>query len=116
MPVFLSALLLGAHFLRSGSVLMAVFTLLFPFVLFIKRSWAARLVQLFLAFGVIEWAITLLHLVAERRVDGQPWIRLAIILGIVVLFTGSSALIFSFSRSLRKRYRMGTALTEENDI
>jgi len=116
MPVFLSALLLGAHFFRSGSILIAAFSLLFPCVLFIRRVWAVRLVQLILAFGGIEWAITLIHLVAERRLDGQPWIRLAIILGIVALFTGGSALIFFFSRSLRKRYGMGSALTEENSI
>jgi len=108
LPVFLSALLLGAHFIRSGSILLAVPALLFPFLLFIRRAWAARLVQLILAFGLIEWVITLLHLVAERCVDGQPWIRLTIILGSVAAFTGGSALLFSFSRTLRRRYGLGT--------
>ncbi len=116
MPVILSALLLGAHFLRTGSIITTALALLFPCLLFIRRAWAARLAQLFLLSGAVEWAITLLHLVAERRLEGQPWIRLAIILGIVLLFTGGSAFLFSFSRLLRKKYGLDAPETEEDQL
>jgi hypothetical protein len=81
-----------------------------------KRAWAVRFTQLFLVLGAIEWVITLIHLVAERRVCGQPWIRLGIILGFVILFTGGSAFIFSLSSALRSRYGMSNGLTEKNNF
>ena len=46
--VIVSSLVLGAHFLRDGPILLTVLSLLFPALLFIKRAWAARLVQFIL--------------------------------------------------------------------
>jgi len=43
---------------------------------------------------MVEWIRTLLNLVAERRLLGESWGRLAIILGLVAIITGGSALIF----------------------
>ena len=101
-PALLSALLLAAHFSRMGSTPPVFLALLFPAVLFFRRVWAARLVQIVLIFGAIEWVRTLLSSVAERSALGQPWTRLAIILGFVAVFTASSALPSSFSRPLRR--------------
>ncbi len=115
LPVVLSALLLGAHFLRAELIPVVVLALLFPALLFFRRAWATRLVQIFLVLGALEWVRTLLILVAERRADGQPWSRLAMIIGLVVVFTASSALLFSFCRSLRKTYGIDNSLTEESD-
>ena len=112
-PALLSALLLGAHFSRMGSTPLVILALLFPAVLFFRRAWAARLVQLALICGAIEWVRTLLFFVVERNAQGQPWTRLAIILGFVAVFTGSSALPFSFSRPLRRRYGLDNSLAEE---
>jgi hypothetical protein len=43
-------------------------------------------------------------LLAEtRRQAGEPWIRMAVILGSVALLTGSAALVF-LTQALRKRY------------
>ena len=115
-PAFLSFLLLAAHFLRMGSIFMAIFALLFPFALFIKRPWAARLVQIALFLGGIEWVYTLMQFVIERHEAGQPWIRLLIILGAVIILTIGSASIFSFSSRLRKRYGLSNEITEENNF
>ena len=112
-PAFLSALLLGAHFSRMGWTPLVILSLLIPVVLFFRYEWAARLVQVALIYGAIEWVRTLLFFVAERNEQGQPWIRLAIILGFVAVFTGSSALSFSFSRPLRRRYGLDNSLAEE---
>ena len=103
-PVILSALLLGAHFFRAGLTFLALLIVLLPFVLLVKRAWVARLTQFVLVLGGIEWVRTLLVFVAERRETGQPWTRLAVILGTVALFTIGSGLLLSLSGALRKRY------------
>jgi len=115
LPVFLSALLLGAHFLRTELILPVVLALLFPALLFFRRAWAARLVQFILVLGALEWVRTLIILAAQRRAYGLPWTRLAIIIGLVAVFTGSSALLFSYCRSLRKRYRLDNSFYQRND-
>ena len=103
-PVILSALLLGAHFFRAGLTFLALLIVLLPFVLLVKRAWVARLTQFVLVLGGIEWVRTLLVFVAERRETGQPWTRLAVIIGTVALFTIGSGLLLSLSGALRKRY------------
>ena len=103
-PVVLSSLLMGAHCSRANLDLIALVVVLFPCVLFLKRPWVARLVQVVLLLGAMEWVRTLLVLVAERRDMGQSWGRLAAILGVVALLTLGSALVFSFSSRLRQRY------------
>ncbi len=103
-PVILSTLLLGAHFFRAGLTYLAVAIVLFPVVLLVKRAWVARLTQIVLLLGGLEWFRTLLVFVAARREMGQPWTRLATILGCVALFTIGSGLMFSLSGALRRRY------------
>lgn len=103
LPVVVSALLLGAHFLRSEQTILVGLSLMLPFSLLIKQAWSARLVQFFLVLGTAEWVRTLFLLAADRRADGQPWTRLVIIIGLVAAFTGFSALVFRCS-SLQKRY------------
>jgi len=105
-PVILSALLLGAHFLRADLTILAVLIVLFPVVLLVKREWVARLSQFVLLLGGLEWLRTLLVLVAARREMAQSWTRLAVILCVVALFTAGSGLLFSLSGALRKRYRL----------
>jgi len=105
LPVFLSALLLAAHFFRAGMYPLVVASLTFPFVLLFPRRWSACLVQVALVLGAIEWVRTLLNLVTIRQAVGQPWMRMAIILGSVAVFTAASALVFGFG-SLKKRYKL----------
>lgn len=105
MPVVVSALLLGAHFLRSGQTILVGLSLMLPFILLIRQVWAVRIVQFFLALGAAKWLRNLFLLAAERHADGQPWTRLVIILGLVAAFTGFSALVFRCS-SLKMRYSL----------
>ena len=88
----LSGLLLAAHFFRAGWYPLGVFGLLFPLLLLIKRTWATRTVQFFLILAGTEWLHTLIVIAAQRHETGQPWIRMAIILGVVVLLNVWSAL------------------------
>jgi len=107
-PVILSFLLLGAHFMRAQFYPLVVVSLVFPGVLLVKRWWAARLVQIVLVLGALEWIRTLLVLASQRRQAGQPWTRLAIILAVVAVFTACSALVFC-CRSLKNRYGLGSS-------
>ena len=113
LPVVFSSLLLGAHFLRQGLMPIVILVLLLPFLLFIRRAWAARVVQIILVLGALEWIRTLLVLVDGRRSAGEPWTRLAVILLTVAVFSGCSALVFR-CRSLKARYKLDHSLTEEN--
>lgn len=103
-PVYISALLLSAHFMRLGFYTLTVFCLLFPFLLFVKSKWIARFVQIILVLGALEWIRTLFLYATEREAAGESWTRLAIILGSVALFTGGSALLFLLN-SLKNRYK-----------
>ncbi|MHC4213593.1 MAG: hypothetical protein ACYSWP_09505 [Planctomycetota bacterium] len=98
LPVILSGLLLGAHFMRTGLFPLVVLSLTFPLLLLFRRGWAVRIVQIFLVLGALEWVRTLIVLVGERRGAGQAWTRLAIILGVVAVFTGCSALVLRYLR------------------
>jgi hypothetical protein len=115
LPVVLSVFLLGAHFLRQGLMPVVLLILLLPLLLFFKRAWIARLVQLILVLGALEWIRTMLILVDGRRSVGAPWTRLAIILLTVAVFTGCSALLFR-CRSLKARYKLDRSQAEKGDL
>lgn len=102
-PVVLSLLVLGAHFLRAGSVgLLGVVVVLLA-LLMVRRPWAARAVQGALVLASLEWIRTLVDLYGRRAQAGQPALRLAIILGVVAAVTFLSALVFQ-SGTLSRMY------------
>jgi len=105
LPVVLSLLVLAAHFLRAGNLLLVVMSLGLIGLLFVPRAWAARTVQIALQLGAIEWLWTLSRLASARAQAGEPALRMSLILGGVALVTGLSALLFRTAR-LRKRFRI----------
>jgi hypothetical protein len=102
-PMLFSALMLAAHFLRTGQMILAMLCLIVPLTLFVRRVWALRLVQLFLLLGAAEWLRTLIVLFQERQAQGEPWLRLVIILAVVVAFTAGSAFILQ-AKKVRNHY------------
>lgn len=104
LPFIFSALLLAAHFLRASEYGLVALCLAFPFLLFIRRLWVVRVIQVFLLVGSAVWVATAVNLVKMRQELGQPWVRSAVILGCVALFTAASALVFR-SRRLRQIYK-----------
>ena len=103
-PVILSFLLLGAHFYRSGQVVLSGLCVAVLFLLFLRKSWVPRVFQLLLMLGLLEWLRSLYSFAAMRIAWDQPWMRLAIILGAVALFTALSGLVFR-NKKLRSYYR-----------
>lgn len=106
----LSFLVLAAHFLRSGNVVMVGIVLVCVGLLAVRRGWAARSVQVALLLGAAEWLRTLAQLVSSRTSAGQPVLRLSLILGGVALLTALSALVFLVPR-LRGWYQSGNNAT-----
>ena len=103
-PVILSFLLLGAHFYRSGQVVLSGLCVLILLLLFLRKSWVPRVFQLLLLLGSLEWLRSLYFLAAMRIAWDQPWTRLAVILGAVAVFTALSGLVFR-NKKLGSRYQ-----------
>jgi len=103
LPVIISFLLMAAHFFREGRMLTAFVVLLLPLLLLVRKAWVPRALQVTLLFGAVEWLRTL-YFIAQMRIEfGMPWMRMAIILGAVALFTALSCLVFS-NKTVRKRF------------
>jgi hypothetical protein len=102
-PVIISFVLMAAHFVRAGHMPIAIVLLSLLLLLGLRKTWVPRVIQLTLLLGAVEWVRTLLS-VAQLRVElGTPWTRMALILGVVALFTALSCLVFR-SRALRERF------------
>lgn len=103
-PIVLSFIMLAAHFSRYNMQLLALISLLLPFLLFVKRRWAARVIQIILLAGTAEWIFSLFNYINIREFYGQDWTRLAVILSGVALFTLLSALIFE-TKAMKRIYK-----------
>ena len=97
-PVVLSLLILGAHFLRAGNLVLVALVLALLGLLSVRRRWAARVIQAALMLGAVEWVRTAVELAAWRSQAGQPALRLVVILGTVALLTALSGLVFRLAR------------------
>ena len=98
LPSIAGLLLLGLHFYRNDNTFAMYLSFLVIFLLFVRRPWAARILQTFLIIGAFEWVRTTVSLVIVRNEHGEPFLRLAIILGAVALFTLFSAFVFRTKR------------------
>ncbi len=58
-----------------------------------------------LLLGALEWLRTLVRLASDRLQEGEPVLRLVLILGTVAALTAFSTLAFE-TRGLRRRYRL----------
>ena len=102
--VVLSLVVLGAHFLRYGNEPGVVASLATIALLFVRKRWAVRIVQVILVLGAVEWARTLYELVQVRLAHGMPATRMVIILGVVIVLTIASALLFE-TQAMKQVYK-----------
>ncbi len=100
LPVVISCLLIGAHFLRTGSAILSVVGVVVPLIILVPRRWAARFMQIYLVIAALEWIRALFVYINLYEEIGHPWFRLSIILGSVIVFTACS--IFSFQTKRAK--------------
>ena len=104
-PIVLSFVTLGAHFMRFGNALEVIAVVVLIGLLFVRQPWVARLMQVALVLGAILWVHTLFDLAQLRIALGQPATRLVIILGTVAAVTLCSALLFQ-TKDLKRIYRL----------
>ncbi len=105
LPVILSLVILGAHFMRYGNSIGVFGALVLIALLIVRQPWVARLMQVLLILGALEWVRTIYELVQLRAGYGQPFARMIVILGVVVAVTFCSALLFQ-TPGLKKIYRL----------
>lgn len=86
LPVILANILLAAHFLRFGGIILAGLILLLLLTLFIRKWWIVRLWQVILFAATLVWIETSFDLIGARMAMNAPATRLAIIMAGVVLF------------------------------
>lgn len=102
-PVILSLVVLGAHFLRAGNLVLVASVLLLVPLLGVRRRWVARLIQVVLVLGAAEWIRTIVQVAARRSEAGEPMVRMIVILGSVALVAALSALALGMG-PLRRWY------------
>jgi len=94
-----SLLVLAAHFLRGGHTVLTLVLLLAPLLLAGRRPWALRTLQVLLALGALEWLRTLAILASARLRNGEPFLRMVLILAAVAAVSMLSAIGLSRLRS-----------------
>lgn len=102
-PIVLSLLAMGAHFLRFANIFGVIGILVTIGLLFLRRAWVARVIQVVLVVGAFEWVLTLISLARMRAAVGEPATRMVIILAAVAVVTAGSALLFE-TQTLKKVY------------
>jgi hypothetical protein len=112
-PPVIGFVLLAAHFFRGENQPAALVSLLMIIFVFVRRPWAARTIQFCLVLGSVEWLRSTISLIRSRSEMGEPFLRLAIILGGVALFTALSSLVFRTTK-LRDYFRFGS-VTSSNE-
>ena len=101
--IVLSLIVLGAHFLRTGTMLPTLGMLALATLLLVRRPWVARLIQVVLVIGALEWVRTIVTVASWRSQQDEPFLRMAVILGVVAAVTLGSAMIFQ-TRALKRIY------------
>ena len=101
--VIIAAVLLAAHFLRQSEFVLMFLCILTPLLLLIRKRWSLFALQLLMYLGAVIWLTTTVQFVQERLSSGEPWIRLVIILGVVILFTIMAGLLLN-SAVIKEKY------------
>lgn len=94
--ISLAFLLIGAHFMRYGNLIVCSIFALAPLLLFIKHQIITRLLQLALVVSaILVWGVSAVEFIQMRIAMEQPWLRLGIIMTAVVGFTLIAAMCCS---------------------
>jgi hypothetical protein len=102
-PTVLSFLVFSAHLMRNGMVILVPFVLLALGLLWFRTPCVARFFQLALFVIAFLWGVQILLLASRRLADGEPWVRMSVILASVAIFALFAAALFE-TRALRRRY------------
>ena len=101
--IIISSLMLGAHFMRDSNPLLTLVYFVAPFFLLIKRRWSLIALQALAYIGGGVWISTIIVIAQRRIAFGEPWSRMAYILGAIALFTILSGLLLN-SQKVKEKY------------
>ena len=107
-PAVLSFLVIGAHFFRAGHWLLVLVSVILICSLIVREPIIVKIVRAALLLTTIEWLRTAYVFASARYEHGEPWLRLAAILGGVALVSFLSTFLF-YTKSLKKMYHLGEA-------
>jgi hypothetical protein len=99
----IAALLLGAHFLRTGNLVMVALCLAAPLLFLWRSRWSLLLLQALAYCAAAGWVAVAIQLVQLRQQLGQPWTAAVVILSAVALLTLIAGLLLN-SRAIKERY------------
>ena len=103
LPSFLALALAGAHFWRAGWPSLAAACGLMAVLTWTRLAWVRQFLLLALPVLAARWIWTTAQFVQIRQLMEQPWMRLAVILLSVALFTAAAALLL-LKDSAQQRY------------
>lgn len=83
----LVALLISAHFLRNGGIVLTLLSALSPLLLLIRKRWVLYTLQAGAYLAAAVWASTAIELIRGHIAEGRSWTAAAIILGTVTVLT-----------------------------
>jgi hypothetical protein len=86
-PLGLAAVVMAAHFLRSGNLLLMLLCLAAPGLLLIKKRWALWVLQALTILAAAIWILALNEIIQVRIFEGRSWTASALILGVVAILT-----------------------------
>jgi len=110
--VVMSLLLLAAHFLKAGAPLLTLAALAAVGLVWVRRPWAARTVQVLLVLGGLEWLRAIPGYLGEYAALGKSPTRMLFIMITVAVFTMLTAFVLQ-TKGQRKRFGMERVVTEE---
>ena len=104
-PIIICSLIMAAHLGRANMFILQILSLLIPFLLIWKSKISARAIQLFLLVFGLEWIRTLLHYANLRIDNGEEYIRLVLILGVIAIINFATILVFR-TKNMKEIYNL----------
>ena len=98
----IALLLAGAHFGRAGDTILKYLFVALPLLLLVRNKWSDMILAVSISITVPVWIHTTLGIIAVRKAAEIPWLRMAIILGGVALFSLITAFL-TFRHIYRSR-------------
>ncbi len=78
---------LAAHFSRGNHNVLAIASLLIPFLFFVKQKWVILTLEIVAYLASVIWLYGAYGYIQLRISTGDDWLRLLIIMGCVALYT-----------------------------
>ncbi len=111
-PLIIACLLLAAHFLRRGDLVLVAISAAAPLLLLVRARWVLWVLQALAYCGALLWVWTAFEFAQHRIALGVPWVRMAVIVGGVAAFTAIAGALLN-TRALRRRYPVDNPTSEE---